>query len=270
MPLKIAWPHPAHPSFLWRLQSRLSIIAVGTISKFWTHCLNTTHIYNGDALVKSMERPEGVPLITVCNHTSCLDDPLVWGATLNWRHLITHCMHYMRWTLAASDVCYNKSWHARFFSCGRGVPVVRGDGVYQIGQDFVLEQLNKAGWAHTFPEGGINMTNEFKRLKWGVGRLVADANVTPSVLPFWHVGMEEILPNYRPYIPRIGKTVTIVMGEPMDFSGLVSQMKSAQMAPREIRKAITDKIQDEFFQLKMKAERLHATHTNSETVDIKK
>lgn len=36
--------------------------------------------YNYDILEKNAEeRPGGVPLVTVCNHTSCLDDPCLWG-----------------------------------------------------------------------------------------------------------------------------------------------------------------------------------------------
>ena len=36
--------------------------------------------YNYDILEKNAEeRPDGVPLVTVCNHTSCLDDPCLWG-----------------------------------------------------------------------------------------------------------------------------------------------------------------------------------------------
>ena len=37
------------------------------------------------------------------------------------------------------------------------------------------------------------------RFKWGVGRLVADAHVTPIVIPIYHQGMDSILPNREPY-----------------------------------------------------------------------
>jgi hypothetical protein len=42
--------------------------------------LNRTHIYNRDVLVQALEsRPSGVPLLTVANHHSCADEPLLWG-----------------------------------------------------------------------------------------------------------------------------------------------------------------------------------------------
>jgi len=35
---------------------------------------NTDHITHA-----IYDRPKGIPLITVSNHTSCIDDPLIWG-----------------------------------------------------------------------------------------------------------------------------------------------------------------------------------------------
>lgn len=235
----------------------MAIMTVGTIAKIWAHWLNRTDVYHCEHLLQAMKRPRGQPLVTVTNHTSCLDDPIIWGATLPWRYFVTNCLYYMRWTMVASDVCFKKPRHAWFFSLGRGVPVVRGEGVYQTSMDFALEKLDAGEWVHTFPEGKINVDREYIRLKWGVGRLVAESKVTPKVVPFWHVGMDDILPNKRPYIPQIGNKLTLVVGNPMDFSELLTKMRSAQCSPREIRKAVTDRIQEEMYELRKKAECIH-------------
>ena len=46
---------------------------------FILECFNFVKKYNFDILENAGERPDGVPLVTVCNHTSCLDDPCLWG-----------------------------------------------------------------------------------------------------------------------------------------------------------------------------------------------
>ncbi|KAH3734014.1 hypothetical protein DPMN_040453 [Dreissena polymorpha] len=71
--------------------------------------------------------------------------------------------------------------------------------------DFCAERLSVGEWVHIFPEGKINMEHKYLRLKWGVGRLVADSAVSPLVLPYWHVGMDDIWPNKAPDYPRTGK-----------------------------------------------------------------
>lgn len=59
--------------------------------------------------------------------------------------------------------------------------------------------------------------SEFIRLKWGVGRLLAESKLCPIFIPFWHIGMDNVLPNVEPYRPQLGHVVTINVGKPIDF-----------------------------------------------------
>lgn len=101
------------------------------------------------------------------------------------------------------------------------------------------------------------------RLKWGVGRLVWECEKPPIVLPLWHVGMEEILPNTEPYIPQIGKKVTINVGEPIQLESTIISLRRNNAEPIHARKVITDKIQDELQALKPLTEKLHSGWTYS-------
>lgn len=76
---------------------------------------------------------------------------ILYSGTLKMRHLLSPTT--MRWGLAAHDICYTCSQHAYFFSLGKCMPVVRGDGVYQDVVNFCIEQLAKGSWVHIFPEG---------------------------------------------------------------------------------------------------------------------
>ncbi|CAH3169949.1 unnamed protein product [Porites evermanni] len=63
----------------WRFQSAFILGLVGLSSKIFLEWFNSVRKYNYDILEKNAEeRPDGVPLVTVCNHTSCLDDPCLW------------------------------------------------------------------------------------------------------------------------------------------------------------------------------------------------
>ncbi len=69
---------------------------------------------------------------------------------------------------------------------------------------------------------------EYLFKKKGVGRLIADSKVTPIVLPFYHYGLDDILPNKQPYVPRTGQKSTIVIGKPIYFDDLVKELKQKQ------------------------------------------
>lgn len=83
------------------------------------------------------------------------------------------------------------------------------------------------------------------RMKWGVGRLILESPVLPIVIPICHLGMDEVLPNEPPYMFRTGKRVTMNYGEPIDFSGLLADLRASKVSEMEARKAITDRIQEE-------------------------
>lgn len=67
------------------------------------------------------------------------------------------------------------------------------------------------------------MSKDNLRLKWGVGRLVYESPVTPIIIPIWHEGMDDILPNIEPYMFKFKKNLTINYGEPIDVKHIVDK-----------------------------------------------
>lgn len=104
------------------------------------------------------------------------------------------------------------------------------------------------------------MTKENMRLKWGVGRMIYESPVTPIVLPIWHVGMDDVLPNEPPYILKIGKNLTFNFGKPVDFTEVVKQLKAENATDEQARKHITDYLQEILLKLKEETEHLHRSY----------
>ncbi|KAJ4713729.1 Tafazzin family protein [Melia azedarach] len=210
----------ARANHMGGIPRKMVIAAVGAFAKAVANVLNTTSVHNADTLLHLVRsRPPGVPLITVSNHMSTLDDPVMWG----FRGFPTMDAKLARWVLAAEDICFKNSILSYFFRLGKCIPITRGGGIYQEHMNEALERLSDGAWLHTFPEGKVSQEDApIRRLKWGTASLIVRAPVTPIVLPIIHHGLEEVMPeNFlfgkRPPIPLFNKRVNIVVGEPIEF-----------------------------------------------------
>ncbi|XP_012087547.1 N-acylphosphatidylethanolamine synthase isoform X2 [Jatropha curcas] len=199
---------------------KMAFMAVGAFAKAVANLLNTTCVHNADTLVRLVRsRPPGVPLITVSNHMSTLDDPVMWG----FAGFPTFDSNLARWVLAAEDICFKNPLLSYFFRLGKCIPITRGAGIYQDPMNEALEHLSNGAWLHTFPEGKVSQDDApIRRLKWGTASLIVRAPITPIVLPIIHHGFEEVMPeNYwlgrRPLFPLCNKRINIVVGEPIKF-----------------------------------------------------
>lgn len=208
------------PNHLGGLPRKTVIMAVGTFAKAVASLLNSTSVDNADTLLNLVRsRPPGVPLITVSNHMSTLDDPVMWG----FKGFPTCNADLQRWVLAAEDICFKNPVLSYFFRLGKCIPITRGGGIYQEHMNEALDRLSNGDWLHTFPEGKVCQEDEpIRRLKWGTASLIARAPVTPIVLPIFHHGFQKVMPeNYifgkRPPIPLWKKDIKIIVGEPIEF-----------------------------------------------------
>jgi monolysocardiolipin acyltransferase len=81
--------------------------------------------------------------------------------------------------------------------------------------------------------------------KWGVARLILEAEPCPDVLPMWIDGLQEVMSERRTWprpIPRPGKDVSVTFGDLVDrekvFGGFRSRWK--EMKARAQRKHFHD------------------------------
>jgi len=182
-------------------------------------------------------RPKGRGLLTVSNHMSVMDDPGLWSAVLPWWRIRPE---QMRWSVCTDDVFFAlKGRLAAMFGGGNVIPIDRSGSLEQPLFQRFHEKLNKGSWCHIFAEGRVWQSWRFDedqphmgKFKFGVGKLVAHCTESPLVVPVYHKGMDDIVPERiltgkarlkKPsfpisIVPRMGKQVEMYMGEAIDFS----------------------------------------------------
>lgn len=117
------------PSTFWRAVSHQTLLGVATLCRGFLYGLNTTEVHGlADFLdlLKSRadprERQRG--LLTVSNHVSVMDDPLIWGV-LPFSFQAYHGYLNNRFSFGSHDICFKGGILSHFFTMGQVLPTHR-------------------------------------------------------------------------------------------------------------------------------------------------
>ncbi|KAL3319016.1 hypothetical protein Ciccas_002316 [Cichlidogyrus casuarinus] len=169
---------------------------------------------------------------------------------------------------------------------GKGIPIWRtvrhpetneithqGHGIYQPSMDFSLELMNEGEWIHIYPQGRIVMPYErdqelSMRLRWGIGRLIAESKCSPLLLPIYHLGADEVAPIVQPYTLQVIKRMfgpprhfTVVVGRPFTLPDEVRRSGDTSKSEKEsIYAKLTDICQNALYNLRKEALDEHSRH----------
>ena len=200
------------------IRRRMLAPVVVSLCRVLIEGLNKLETHNKAAFTAAHDA--GRPLITFSNHVSLFDDPWLVAtfSGFDWDRA--------RWCATDAINFFDHPLAARFFSAGKGVPIVRGAGLDQLGMHFLEDRLNDGDWVHIFPEGGRSRDpRQLRPLKSGMGHLIE--RTRPLLVPFHHRGMENILP-IGTVVPRIGQRVQLRFGDVTDSNdGLADQGREA-------------------------------------------
>ncbi|KAJ8472409.1 hypothetical protein ONZ51_g8533 [Trametes cubensis] len=219
-------------------KATVSIVGLGSKAILNGYCSSVT--VNGlENLVRALEsdeRANGRGIVTsesrvwtmsvaLNEQMRRLDDPVAWGV-LPARFYRNSRM--TRWTLGASDIMFTNPVFSTFFRLGQVIETFRGNGIYQPAIDTAIEKLNRGDWIHLFGEGKVNQESSdpnspnaarLLRFKWGIGRIMMEAQKPPVIIPMWLTGFDKLMPEGRsfPYkfLPKPGVALSVTFGEPV-------------------------------------------------------
>jgi len=117
------------PSFFYRSLSHGIIFTTAALSRGFLLAFNNLEV-NGLPrfldLLKSradyMTRQKG--LVTVSNHISVIDDPLIWGS-LPLTFTMFYGVRNQRWSFGSHDLCFTNTLISHFFTLGQVLPTHR-------------------------------------------------------------------------------------------------------------------------------------------------
>jgi len=185
---------------------------------------------------------ERVPLtgrvILASNHASFLDPPLV-GSPIN-----RQC------SFLARDTLFNNPIARWVLHRWQAIPVDR-DGSSAAGLKRILEALKADRAVVLFPEGTRTRDGELQRARSGVGLIVVKSGAPVVPVRIW--GSYEAFGRHVKF-PK-PKQITVKYGQPLDFSALIAEAKTASKErSKEIYEQISNEIMAAITKLEPKAD----------------
>lgn len=94
-------------------------------------------------------------------------------------------------------------------------------------------------WVHIFPEGRVHQKDDrtMRYFKWGVSRLILEADTVPDLVPMWIEGFDQVMHESRTFprfIPRGNIDISVSFGEKVDMEARFGDLRSkwAQLVAR--------------------------------------
>ncbi len=222
---------PPKEHLLFRLGSQFITSMTGITLGSFLFLFNNTRIYGQ----KIIDREEG-PYIFASNHTSMFDSGFVDSVVFLKKALTSY--YKVPYHTPEYGNFYKNYFLSLYMNLGKCIPLERGKGINQPSQLLVNEKLQNKGIVHIFPEGTRSRTGKLLPGKGGVGKRVYENKV--KVIPCYHEGLNKVLPIGK-YLPRVGKRVRIIIGEPIYFDDFFEKPNVPQTW-REISQKIMDEI----------------------------
>jgi monolysocardiolipin acyltransferase len=89
----------------------------------------------------------------------------------------------------------------------------------------------KFSWIHIFPEGCVHQhpQKSLRYFKWGISRLILEAEPMPEIVPIFVDGMQDVMPENRSWprqLPRAGKLIKIAFGDSVDGEQVFGDLRA--------------------------------------------
>lgn len=113
------------------------------------------------------------------------------------------------------------------FSEGSLTYSTTGEDVFTAPSAFLS---NRHAWVHVFPEGLVHQHPErqMRYFKWGVARLILEAEPMPDVVPMFIDGTSDVMNEHRGFprfVPRPGKKVKVAFGDKVDMEATFGDLR---------------------------------------------